>query len=309
MEKFSLHDVRLLESPFLAAQNADMEYMLSLDADRILAPYLIDAGIPTDTERYPNWENSGLDGHTGGHLLSALAMMYASTGDKEVFERLNYMIDQLEMCQEKNGNGYVGGVPGGQEIWEEISRGNINAGNFSLNHKWVPLYNIHKLYAGLRDAYLIGEISKAKPMLIALTDWMIDVTKDLTDEQVQEMLISEHGGLNEVFADVYAITGDRKYMDLAHRFSDRRILDPLLHEEDVLTGMHANTQIPKVIGYNRIGILEGDEEWISSARYFWGNVTEKRTVSIGGNSVREHFNPVDGITGYTPSPRQVFGVV
>src|SRR5690606_35405694 len=124
----------------------------------------------------------------------------------------------------------------GEKVWEEIRNGNIDAGSFSLNGKWVPLYNIHKLYAGLRDAYLIANHEKAKHVLIGLTDWMLDLTGGLTDEHVQDMLRSEHGGLNEVFADVAAITGDAKYMRLAERFSQRAILDPLLSEKDMLTG-------------------------------------------------------------------------
>lgn len=293
LENFHLSDVELLPSAFLSAQQADKEYMMTLDADRLLAPYLIDAGIEPKAERYTNWENTGLDGHTGGHLLSALSMMYASTGDKEVLDRLNYMVDELEKCQQKNGNGYVGGVPGGQEMWQEIAKGNIDAGNFSLNGKWVPLYNIHKIYAGLRDAYWIGGVEKAKGMLVALTDWMLEITSNLTDEQIQDMLISEHGGLNEVFADVSVITGDKKYLELAKKFSDQRILSPLTQNTDSLTGLHANTQIPKVIGFNRVGELGNDDQWTGAAAFFWSTVVNNRSISIGGNSVREHFNPMD----------------
>jgi DUF1680 family protein len=165
-----------------------------------------------------------------------------------------------------------------------------------LNGGWVPLYNIHKTYAGLRDAYLQGGSLLAKDMLIKLTDWMYNTVSGLTDAQVQEMLKSEHGGLNEVFADVASITGNKKYLELAHKFSHQTLLQPLLQHQDKLTGMHANTQIPKVIGFKRIADLEGNKDWSDAASFFWKTVVDNRSVSMGGNSVREHFHPSDNFT-------------
>ena len=143
------------------------------------------------------------------------------------------------------------------------------------------------------DAYIHVGSEQARDMLVKYTDWMIDITSGLSDEQMQEMLKSEHGGLNEVFAAVYEITGEKKYLQLARRFSHLEILRPLMQEKDSLTGMHANTQIPKVIGFKRIADNENDAEWDRAARFFWKTVTENRSVCIGGNSVREHFNPPD----------------
>lgn len=296
LKAFDLKDVRLLDSPFKHAEEMDVEYILEMDVDRLLSPFLREAGLHPSAQSYSNWENTGLDGHIGGHYLSALAMMYASTGDERMKERLDYMVAQLKEVQEANGNGYIGGVPNGQSMWDEIKRGDIRAGAFGLNDRWVPLYNIHKTYSGLRDAYLFGKNEDAKDMLIAFTDWMIDLTKDLSDAEIQRMLISEHGGLNETFADVAAITGDDKYMELARRFSDHAILDPLLKKRDELTNKHANTQIPKVIGYKRIADLDNDEAWDDAAEFFWDNVVNQRSVSIGGNSRREHFHPINDYT-------------
>ncbi len=175
-------------------------------------------------QSYTNWENTGLDGHTAGHYLTALAQMYASAESEEAHQALEYALSELKRVQEANGNGYLGGVPGGEKTWKEIAKGNIDAGNFSLNDKWVPLYNIHKTYAGLRDAYLIAGNELALEMLVDFTDWMMDTTAQLSDEQMQEILISEHGGLNEVFADLARITGETKYLDLAKRFSHKKLL-------------------------------------------------------------------------------------
>jgi hypothetical protein len=296
---FKISDVQLTESQFYKNQNADIHYILGLDADRLLAPYLKEAGLTPKAPNYTNWENTGLDGHIGGHYLSALSYMFAATKNPEIGARLDYFLSELKRCQDKDG--YLSGVPGGRKIWQELHDGNIRANSFGLNDRWVPLYNIHKIYAGLRDAYLVAGKQDAKDMLVKLSDWMISVVSSLSDEQIQQMLVSEHGGLNETFADVYAITGDKKYLKIAHQFSDKKMLDPLLKSEDNLTGKHANTQIPKVIGYKRIADLEGLNDWDKAAKFFWDVVIKQRSVSIGGNSMREHFNPTSDFSGLLAS--------
>ena len=301
VESFPVSDVRLTGGPFKHAEDMDIRYLLALDPDRLLAPYMKEAGLTPKADNYTNWENTGLDGHIGGHYLSALSFMYAATGNSEIKTRLDYMLAELKRCQDAAGDGYLCGVPDGRRIWCEISEGKIKASAFGLNGGWVPLYNIHKIYAGLRDAWQQAGSREARTMLIRLTDWMADVVAGLDDAQVQKMLDSEHGGLNETFADVAAITGDKKYLELARRFSHRRLLDPLLNHEDRLTGMHANTQIPKVIGFKRIADIDGDKSWDDAARFFWLTVMENRTITIGGNSVREHFHPADNFTSMLTS--------
>ncbi|WP_316830109.1 glycoside hydrolase family 127 protein [Pedobacter aquatilis] len=291
LKAFKLNEVILLDGRFKDAQQTDLKYIIELNPDRLLAPYLREAGLKPKAESYGNWENTGLDGHMAGHYLSALSLMYAATGSEVLKNRINYMLSELKKCQDANGNGYVSGIPGGKKMWTEIRGGNIRASSFSLNDKWVPLYNIHKIYAGLYDAYTAAGNLQAKEMLIKLTDWCVDLVSDLTDLQIQEMLKSEHGGLNEVFANVYSITGDKKYLQLARKFSDKRILNPLLENTDALNGLHANTQIPKVIGYEQIAIADKDTTWENASKFFWNTVVNNRTVAIGGNSVREHFNP------------------
>ena len=302
VENFSVNDVRLTESAFKHAEDMDLRYILGMDPDRLLAPYLKEAGLEPKAENYTNWENTGLDGHVGGHYLSALSYMYAATGNQEIKGRLDYYISELKRCAEASGNGYVSGVSGGKNrIWKEISEGNIRAASFGLNDGWVPLYNIHKIYAGLRDAYIITGSKDAKKMFLDLTGWMYDLVSGLTDEQLQDMLRSEHGGLNEVFADAAELSGDPRYMELAKRFSHKALLEPLLRGEDRLTGMHANTQIPKVIGYKRIADIEGNNDWDKAAQFFWKTVVEKRSISIGGNSVFEHFHPSEDFSSMLES--------
>jgi len=291
LESFKLSDVVLLNGLFKNAQQTDLKYILALNPDRLLSPYLREAGLKPKAESYGNWENTGLDGHMAGHYLSALSFMYASTRNELLKSRIYYMLSELKKCQDANGNGYVSGIPGGKKMWTEIKNGKIRASSFSLNDKWVPLYNIHKIFSGLYDTYAVTGNLQAKEILIKLTDWFVDLVSYLTDEQVQEMLKSEHGGLNEVFANVYSLTGNRKYLDLAKKFSDKTILDPLINKTDALNGLHANTQIPKVIGYEQIGIASQDTTMKNAAAFFWNTVVNNRTIAIGGNSVREHFNP------------------
>ncbi|WP_307164074.1 MULTISPECIES: glycoside hydrolase family 127 protein [unclassified Massilia] len=291
---FPLRDVRLGPSPFLEAQATDLHYLMAMEPDRLLAPFLREAGLAPKQPSYGNWESTGLDGHMGGHYLSALALMYASTGDAEVKRQLDYFVAELKRAQQANNEGemrgYLGGIPGGRAAWREVAAGKLHADNFSVNGKWVPWYNLHKIYAGLRDAWRYGGNEDARAMLVELSDWALRLTAKLGDEQMQTMLKSEHGGMNEVLADVYQMTGDARYLGLALKFSDQRILQPLEKSEDRLSGLHANTQIPKVIGFKRIADLSGNRDMEQAAEFFWQTVVEHRTVAIGGNSVKEHFH-------------------
>lgn len=295
-EYFPVENVRITSGPFKTAQEKGIEYLLEINPDRLLTPYLKEAGLTPKAENYTNWENTGLDGHIGGHYLSALAYMYAATGNNEIGKRLEYMLSELKRCQDAAGNGYLSGVPGGVAMWDEVSHGNIKAGGFDLNGKWVPLYNIHKIYAGLKDVYIQTHNDTAKDMLIKLTDWMEQLVSELSDEQIQTMLMSEHGGLNEIFADVAVISSNPRYLELARKFSHKAILDPLIAGDGKLTGKHANTQIPKVIGYKRIADIENNAEWEKAVELFWDDVVNHRSVSIGGNSVFEHFHSPDDFT-------------
>jgi DUF1680 family protein len=137
-ELFPLADVRLKPGPFLDAQTTDLNYMMAMEPDRLLAPFLREAGLEPRQPSYGNWESTGLDGHMGGHYLSALALMHAATGDAEVLRRLNYFVAELKRAQIANGDGYLGGIPGGRQAWRDIAAGKLEADNCSVNGKWVP---------------------------------------------------------------------------------------------------------------------------------------------------------------------------
>jgi DUF1680 family protein len=270
--------------------------MLALEPDRLLAPFFREAKLPPKAKPYGNWESSGLDGHMAGHYLSALSNMIASGGDTptgELDRRLDYMLDELDRCQQANGDGYIGGIPGSRQFWSQIAAGDVG----KTWGKWAPWYNVHKTFAGLRDAYLVAGKEKARILLVRLGDWCVKVTSGLSDAQMQRMLGAEYGGMNEVLADVYAVTGDSKYLQCAKRFNHQELLQPLQRSEDRLTGKHANTQIPKVVGFERIATLAGDKRLDSAARFFWDTVTRHRSVAFGGNSVSEHFNDPKSFRG------------
>ena len=288
-DEFPLSDVTLLDGPLKKARDLNIKTLLQYDCDRLLAPYLKEAGLTPKGKSYPNWD--GLDGHVGGHYLTAMAIN-AATGDIECKKRMEYFISELEACADANaknhpawGKGYVGGVPGSDRVW-----GNFKKGNFGAYYgAWVPFYNIHKMYAGLRDAWLYCGNEQAKALFLGFCDWAIDLTAGLSDAQMERILDTEHGGMNEVLADAYAITGEKKYLNVAKRFSHRRLLAPLSQRRDCLDNMHANTQVPKVIGFERIAELAGDEAYHNAGAFFWDIVTGERSLAFGGNSRREHF--------------------
>ena len=288
-DEFPLGDVTLLDGPLKKARDLNIKTLLQYDCDRLLAPYLKEAGLTPKGKSYPNWD--GLDGHVGGHYLTAMAIN-AATGDAECQKRMDYFISELKACAEANaknhsewGKGYVGGVPGSDRIWSTFKKGDFGA----YYSAWVPFYNIHKMYAGLRDAWVYCGNEEAKQLFLGFCDWAIDLTAGLSDDQMERILHTEHGGMNEVLADAYAITNDKKYLDVAKRFSHRRLLLPLSQRQDCLDNMHANTQVPKVVGFERISELSGDELFHDASAYFWDIVTGERTLAFGGNSRREHF--------------------
>ncbi len=291
-----LTSVRLLDGPFADAVKANRTYLLALEPDRLLAPFFREAGLEAKARPYGNWESSGLDGHTAGHYLSALATMIASGADTpegELKRRLDYTVAELGRCQKVSSDGYLGGVPGSRELWQAIAAGRVEV----INRKWVPWYNLHKTFAGLRDAYWLTGNQLAREIMVRCGDWCEQITSRLSDDQMQRMLGQEHGGMNEVLADIYVITGNQKHLRLAQRFCHKAVLDPLKRHEDQLTGKHANTQIPKVVGLERIATLTGNKEADGGARYFWENVTSKRSLAFGGNSVSEHFNDPKNFSG------------
>lgn len=290
---FPLSDVRLLEGPFKHAQDLDAAYLLKLEPDRFLAWFRKEAGLEPKAKVYGGWEVQGVAGHCLGHYLSACSLMFQATGNSEFCDRVNYIVEQLAECQKVNGNGYVAAIPRGKQIFAEVAQGQIRSKGFDLNGGWVPWYTMHKVMAGLRDSYLLCGNAQALTVLRGLADWADKTTKNLTDDQWQRMLACEHGGMNEVLADLYAITGDQKYLALSKKFHQHAVLDALTDQRDELNGKHANTQIPKLIGLARRYELTGDFPDRAAAEFFWDRVVYHHSYVTGGHCLEEHFGPPD----------------
>ncbi len=291
---FDLANVRLLDGPFKAAQERDGAYLLFLEPDRLLHNFRINAGLPPKGEIYGGWEKLGVAGHTCGHYLSACSMMYRATGDATYRQRVDYIVSELAACQKKSPTGLVCAIPDAGDIFAKIAKDGTATG-------WVPWYTMHKLYAGLRDSYLYCGNSQARDVMIKLTDWAIGETANLTDVQFQSMLDTEHGGMAETAADAYAMTGDEKYLALALRFTHHAVMDPLANRQDQLDGLHSNTNIPKMIGYERIYELTGRDAYHAAPLFFWQTVVGNRSYANGGNGDFEHFFPPKDFKGHIQS--------
>jgi DUF1680 family protein len=287
---FDLRDVRLLDGPFRDAQLRNARYLSSLEADRMLHNFRVNAGLPPKAPVYGGWESEepwiGIrcHGHTLGHYLTAVAMTYASTGDAEFARRAEYIVAELRACQQARGDGLVCAFPDGSKPLDDAIAGRPFPG--------VPWYTMHKIFAGLRDAHVHAATPGALPVLVALADWTLNATRDMSEAQMHRMLDTEHGGMTEVLADVSALTGESKYLTLARRFAHQKVLMPLAEGRDTLDGLHSNTQIPKFVGFQRVKELDGDAMFGAAAQNVWKTIVERRSYATGGNGDGEHFFPV-----------------
>jgi len=270
-----LSAVRLTGGPLHHAQQLDAKYLLQLEPDRMLAYYRRRAGLEPKAEPYGGWDGGGrnLTGHIAGHYLSAVSLMWAATGDARFKQRADYFVEELKQVQDKHGDGYLSALEGGRECFNEVAKGNIRSGGFDLNGLWAPWYTLHKTFAGLRDAYRYTGNRTALELEIKFAQWAEGILSKLSDAQIQQMLETEFGGMNEVMADLYADTGDRRWLDLSYCFEHRAIVEPLMHHQDILPGKHGNTQVPKLIGSADRFAYAGEPGDIMAAGFFWDRVS------------------------------------
>ncbi|MDH7599812.1 MAG: glycoside hydrolase family 127 protein [Sedimentisphaerales bacterium] len=297
-----LTDVRLTGGPLKRAQDLDAEYLLRLEPDRMMAGYRIRAGLQPKAEGYGGWDSpSGrqLTGHIAGHYLSAVSLMYAATGDERFKPRADYLVKELKEVQDKRGTGYLGaiadkdGTDGAVIFEQQIAKGQIRSGGFDLNGMWSPWYTLHKTFAGLRDAYRYTGNKTALELEIRFASWAEKVLSGLTDQQIQQMLNTEFGGMNEVLVDLYADTGDARWLRLADRFYHRQIVEPLARHIDILPGNHGNTQVPKLLGCLVEFIYTGDLTNGFATGFFWDCVVHHHTFATGGHGRNEYFGQPD----------------
>ena len=293
-------NITLLNSVFSQSEKIGREYLDGVDIDRLLSPIFEAHNMPApnNAKRYGGWERKSannwekspetfsLAGHSLGHFLSALSECYAKSGDKKLKQKILYIVSQLESVQSNAKSGYIGGCK--ENCFTELFDKNLTSW---AEGYWVPWYNLHKIFKGLTDAYSVTEDQTVLRVLLRFADWACDGLSDFSDEDFEKMLEYEHGGMNEVFANLYRITKNEKYLYFAEKFTHKKLFRFLLKGEDKLDGWHANTQIPKVTGMAAIyaAAPEAHKEYRTAAENFWRFVTQDRSYAIGGNSDKEHF--------------------
>ena len=295
-----LSAVRLIGGPLKQAQDLDREYLLKLEPDRMLSYYRQRAGLKPKAPGYGGWDGDGrnLTGHILGHYLSAASFMWAATGDARFKERVEYIVKELKEVQDANGDGYLGALAGGRECFAGVARGEIRSASFDLNGLWSPFYTLHKLFAGLRDACRYTGNRTALELEVKFARWTEGVLAKLDDAQVQKLLNTEFGGMNEVLADLYADTGDRRWLALSYRFEQHAVLDPLKNHEDRLAGLHVNTQVPKLLGSLARFTYVGDPGDGFAAGFFWDQVVQHHAYATGGFGRDEYFGPPDKLSDF-----------
>lgn len=306
---FPLPQVRLKPSIFLDSVETNQRYLLSLDADRFLHNFRLFAGLEPKGAKYGGWEAQGIAGHSLGHYQSALSLVFAQTGDSRFRDRSLYISRELAAVQAGHGDGYAGATTvdrdgktlDGKAVFEEIRRGDIRTAGFGLNDGWVPIYTYHKVFAGALDSHLHCQDAVALDVALGLAGYLGTIIEGLTDDQVQQILVAEHGGINESYAELYARTGDARWLKISERLRHRAVLDPLAEGRDELNGKHANTQIPKLIGLARLYEVAPSErhrhDCAGAAIFFWDTVTRDHSYVIGGNSNHEHFGEPRKLAG------------
>ena len=284
---FDLRDVRLLDGPFRKAMELDRRYVLSLDPARLLHTFRLNAGLPSTAEPFGGWEEPKceLRGHFAGHYLSACALLFASTGDEKVKEKGRQVVAGLKECQDRLKSGYLSAYP--EEFMDRVE---------AQQRVWAPWYTLHKILAGLLDMYVHCDDQEALEVAKRFGDWVKARTDRLDDDRMQKMLGNEHGGMNEALANLYSLTGEEKYLKLALRFNHQAVIGPASKREDRLTGLHANTQIPKFVGTAREYELTGDESLRTASQFFWDTVVNERSYVIGGHSDGEAFSPKESLS-------------
>jgi uncharacterized protein len=282
---FPLGQVKLLAGAFQQNQRRNTDYLLFLDADRLLRSFRLNYGVPTSAPPCGGWEapHSQVRGHDTGHLMSALALTWANTGNREARDKGRYLVRELAALQGRAAAagftpGYVSAFP--EQVFDQLEAG---------APVWSPYYMIHKYLAGFIDQYQLTGDETALEAAIGLAGWVGWRTGRLSYEHMQQVLETEYGGLPESLANLHLITGDEQYLVTAQRFYHARVLDPMVHGEDRLAGLQANVTVPKVISFLRLWEETGNDRYRALAVNFWEMVVRHHAYVIGGVSDHEHF--------------------
>jgi DUF1680 family protein len=293
VQPFPLGSVTLLDSTFRDNQQRNSAYLRFVDIDRLLHTFRTNVGLPSTAQPCGGWEGPSVElrGHSTGHLLSGLALAYANTGERALRDKGHRLVAALAECQAASpaagfGAGYLSAFP--ESFFDRLEAG---------TGVWAPYYTIHKIMAGLVEQHRLTGSGQALDVVLRQAEWVDRRTEPLSYEQMQRVLETEFGGMNDVFADLHALTGAAKWLAVAERFTHARVFDPLARNEDKLAGLHANTQIPKMVGALRLWEEGLPDRYRTIAENFWQIVTDHHTYVIGGNSNGEGFHEPDVIAG------------
>lgn len=294
---FDLSQVSLSSSRWLENQNRTLNYLRAIDVDRLLYVFRSNHKLSTNgAQANGGWDAPSFPfrSHIQGHFLTSFAQCGSTLRDSTCQRNLKYMVEELAKCQANNNaagfsSGYLSGFP--ESEFSALESGQLKGGN-------VPYYAIHKTMAGLLDAWTIVGNDQARQVLLAVAGWVDNRTKKLSASQMQSMLSTEFGGMNDVLANIYQLTGDKRWLAVAQRFDHTNVFDPLASNQDKLNGLHANTQIPKWIGALREYKATGTQRYLNIAKNAWDMTISAHTYAIGANSQAEHFRAPNAISGF-----------
>lgn len=284
---FSLNEVEVTEPYLQNAFHLEQEYLLKLDADRLLAGFYEIAGKRAKAERYPGgWEDADIAGHTMGHYMTALAQAYVQSGQQVFYDRLNYLLAELSGCQAESG--YLSAFP--EALFDRLEEG---------KQAWVSWYTMHKILAGLIRVYQLAALPTALTMAVRLGTWVAERVNRWDEEKKTMVLATEYGGMNDCLYELYKETGKIEFMLAAEKFDEMPLFQEIHDGRDVLMGKHANTTIPKFLGALNRYLTVGEDQkfYLEAAERFFDIVVKNHTYVTGGNSEWEHFGEPKMLTG------------
>ena len=285
--------VKILPSVFRERMDVNRRYLLELDSNCLLQNFYLEAGIilpglqvvddPTTANLHWGWEapTCQLRGHFLGHWLSAAAKLSAADGEPELRVKLDKIVSELARCQELNGGEWVGSIP--EKYFTRLIKN---------QYIWSPQYVMHKTIVGLSDAYIYTGNKQALDILSHLSDWYITWTEKAAETNPHAVYAGEEAGMLEVWAQLYQLTNDEKYLTLAKRYADTGLFHKLKEGKDSLTNCHANASIPFTHGAAKMYEITGDSDWLEVIKLFWkAAVTDRGMFSTTGMNAGEFWVP------------------
>lgn len=285
--------VKILPGVFRERMDVNRQYLLELDTNCLLQNFYLEAGIilpglqvvdnPETANLHWGWEapTCQLRGHFLGHWISAAAKLIAADGEPELRVKLDNIVSELARCQELNGGEWVGSIP--EKYFTRLIKN---------QYIWSPQYVMHKTIVGLSDAYIYAGNTQALDILSHLSDWYITWTEKAAETNPHAVYAGEEAGMLEVWAQLYQLTKDEKYLTLAKRYADAGLFRKLKEGKDSLTNCHANASIPFTHGAAKMYEITGDSDWLEVIKLFWKvAVTDRGMFSTTGMNAGEFWVP------------------